>query len=121
MRRVLRAWTELEHRQNLGARVDRHPQPEHVVRAAQPGSQFIQLEVREVQMGEVAHVQGVCVLASTRQPGGDGRLSKAEDPRSRGRVQPFGQRGEHHGDLLRGSFQSIHGRIAPGVKVVRQA
>ena len=114
MSHVLGAGTELKHRQNLGARVDRHPQPEHVLRAAQPGSQFIQLEVREVQMGEEAHVQGVRVLASTRQPGGDGRLSKAEDPRSCGRVEPFGQRREHHGDLVRGSFQSIQGRIAPG-------
>ena len=61
MSHVLGAGTELKHRQNLGARVDRHPQPEHVLRAAQPGSQFIQLEVREPEMGEEAHVQGVCV------------------------------------------------------------
>jgi hypothetical protein len=69
MSHVLGAGTELKHRQNLGARVDRHPQPEHVLRAAQPGSQFIQLEVREVQMAEEAHVPGVCVRARTRQQG----------------------------------------------------
>ena len=83
---VLCAGTEMEHGKNLRAGIDGQPEPEHVLRAAQPGSQFIQLEVREVQMGEEAHMQGVCMLASTRQPGGDGRLSKAEDPRSRGRV-----------------------------------
>jgi hypothetical protein len=60
------------------------------------------------------HVQPLSVLASTSQPRGDGRLSKAEDPRGRRRVQPFGQRGEHHGDLLRGRFQSVQGRVAPG-------
>jgi hypothetical protein len=69
MSHVLGAGTELKHRQHLGARVDRHPQPEHVLRAAQPGSQFLQWEVREVQMGEEAHVQGACVRARTRQKG----------------------------------------------------
>src|SRR5215471_21722291 len=54
------------------------------------------------------------MLASPRQPGGDGRLSKAEDPRSRGRVEPFGQRREHHGDLVRGSFQPVQGGVVPG-------
>ena len=55
----------------------------------------------------------VCAcFASASQPGGDGGLSKAEDSLSRGRVQPFGQRRQHHGDLLRGGFQSVQGRVA---------
>jgi len=39
-------------------------------------------------------------------------LPVAEDPFSGGRVQPFGQRSEHHGDLLGGSFQTVQGGVA---------
>jgi hypothetical protein len=65
MRHVLGSRTELKHRKNLGARVDGQPQPEHLFGAAQPGAQFVQLQVREVEMAEEALVQGVRVLAST--------------------------------------------------------
>ena len=41
----------------------------HLGGAAQPGSQFIQLQMREVQMEEEALVQGVRVFASTGQKG----------------------------------------------------
>ena len=41
-------------------------------------------------------------------------MSKAEDPFSGRWVQSFGQRSEHHGDLVRGSFQPVEGRGAPG-------
>jgi len=54
------------------------------------------------------------VLASTGQPDGDGRLPVAEDPFGSGRVQPFGQRREHFGDVLGRGFQMIHGRVASG-------
>jgi hypothetical protein len=33
--------------------------------------------------------------------GSDGGLSVAEDPFGRGRIQPFSQRGEHHGNPAR--------------------
>ncbi len=73
---VLRAGTELKHRQNLGTGIDGHPQPEDLCGTAQPGSQFIQLQVREVQMAEGAFVQDLRVLASTSQPPRDGGLQK---------------------------------------------
>jgi len=38
------------------------------------------LQVREPEVAEAALVQGVRVLTRTGQPGGDGRLSIAEDP-----------------------------------------
>jgi hypothetical protein len=91
MRRVLRAGAELEHRKNLGARIDGQPQPEHVLRAAQPASQFIQLEVREPEMAEAVLMQDLCMFPCTSQPRRDGGMSKAEDPPSFGWVQPFGQ------------------------------
>jgi hypothetical protein len=37
--------------------------------AAQPAAQFIQLQVREVESGEEALVQGLRVLASTGEKG----------------------------------------------------
>ena len=58
----------------------------HVLRAAQSGTQFIQLEVRELEMGEDALMQGLCMPASAREPGGDGGLPLAENPFGRGRV-----------------------------------
>jgi len=54
--------------------------------AAQPGSQFIQLQVREPEMAEEA-------LGS-------------------GRVQPTGSRRQHHSDLVRGGFQTGQGSVA---------
>jgi hypothetical protein len=65
-------------------------------------------------MAEEALVQGVCVLASSGQPDGDGGLSKTEDPFSGGRVQPFGKGRQDHRDLVRGSFQTVQGGAAPG-------
>ncbi|MFL5665262.1 MAG: hypothetical protein ACJ8BW_28540 [Ktedonobacteraceae bacterium] len=40
-------------------------------------------------MEEEALVQGLCVLASTGQPGGERGLSITEDPLGDGRVQAF--------------------------------
>jgi hypothetical protein len=65
----------MEHGKKLRAGVDGEPQPQHMLRAVQPGSQFIQLEVRALEMAEEALVQDLCVLASASQPGGDGGLS----------------------------------------------
>ena len=116
MRHVLRAGTELKHGKNLGARIDGQPQPEHLCGAAQPGSQFVQLEVREVEIAEEALVQGLSVLACTSKPGGDGGLTVAEDPFGSRRVQPFGQRREHHGDLVGRGFQTVQGSVASGTE-----
>jgi hypothetical protein len=41
-------------------------------------------------------------------------LSKAENPFSGGWGQSFGQRREHHGDLLRRSFQPVQGGVETG-------
>jgi hypothetical protein len=100
MGHMLCTGTQMEHRKKLGAGIDDQPKPEHVLRAAQPGSQFIQLEVREPKMAAEALVQGVRVPACTREPPRNRGVSKAEDPFSRRRIQPFGQRREHHSDLL---------------------
>ena len=66
---MLCAGTQMEHGKKLRAGIDGQPQPQHLLVAAQPGSQFIQLEVREPEIAEEALVQGLCVLASTSQKG----------------------------------------------------
>src|SRR5215472_16616164 len=116
MRHVLRTGAEMKDGKNLRARVDGQPQPDDLFVAAQPGSQFIQLEVREVEIAEGALVEGVRMLTSARQPGGDGGLPAAEDPLGSGKVQPFGQRREDYPDLLRGGFQTVQGRVASGAE-----
>ena len=64
MRSVLRAGAQMEHGKNLREGIDGQPQPEDLCGATQPGSQFVQLEVREVQMAEEALVQGLRMLES---------------------------------------------------------
>jgi len=105
------AGAELEHRKNFRARINGQPQPEHLCGAAQPGAQFVQLQVWEQEMAEAAFVQGLGMLPGARQPSRDRGLSVAEDAFSRGRVQPFGQRRQHHGDLVGGRFQPVQGRV----------
>jgi len=83
---MLGARTQREHGQNLGARVAGQPEPAHVLRAAQAATQFIQLEVRERELGADALMQGLCRPASARAPGGAGGLPLAENPFGRGRV-----------------------------------
>jgi len=89
---VLRTRTELKHRDDLGEGIDGQPQPEDLCGSAQPGSQLVQLEVREVQVAEAALMEELCVLACASEPGGNGGLSVAENPLSRRWVQPFSQR-----------------------------
>jgi len=83
---------------------------------AQPGSEFVQLEMRNVQVAEGTLVQDLSMLASTSQPGGDGRLSIAEDPWSLGSVQSFGKCSEHHGNFMGWGFQSVQGCVTSSTK-----
>ena len=98
-----------------GSGIDGQPQPEDLFGASQPGAQFIQLEMREPEMAKEALVQGLCMLASASQPSSDGCLSIALRP-VRPRKGPVLRpaRDPHHGDLLRGSFQTGEGSIALG-------
>jgi hypothetical protein len=52
----------MEDGKNLAAGIYRQPEPDHVLRAAQPGSQFIQLEVWELQKAEGLLVQRLSML-----------------------------------------------------------
>ncbi len=59
---VLRTRTELKHRDDLGEGIDGQPQPEDLCGSAQPGSQFVQLETREVQVAEGAFMEVLSML-----------------------------------------------------------
>jgi hypothetical protein len=92
VRGMLCTWTQVEHGNNLGARVDGQPQPQHLCCAAQPGSQFVEAAGAggaDVEMGPL--VQRLSVLACASEPCGDGGLLVAEDSFGRRWVQPFGQ------------------------------
>ena len=51
MGHMLRTGAELKHRKNFRAGIN--GQPEHLVTAAEPCSQFIQLQVRELEVAEI--------------------------------------------------------------------
>ena len=78
MRHILRSGTELKHRKNLGERIDGEPEPKHLLGVAQPGAQFVQLQMRDQEMTEEALVQDLCMFACASEPGADGRLPVAE-------------------------------------------
>jgi hypothetical protein len=72
----------------------------------------VQLQVRKVEVAEAVLVQDLCIFPCASQPPGDGRLPVAEDTLGSRKIQPFGQRREHHCDLLGGGFQTVQGRVA---------
>jgi hypothetical protein len=87
----------------------------HLFGVAQPGSSFVHLQMREVQVAEGALVQGLSMLTCTGQPGGNGGLPKAlrparppKDPALRPARDP------HHGDVMGRGFQPRQRRVAPG-------
>jgi hypothetical protein len=69
MRRDLRAGTHMEDRKNFREGVDGQPEPEHLLMVAEPCSEFVQLQVCEVEMAEGAFVQDLRMFASTSQKG----------------------------------------------------
>jgi len=89
---ILCAGTQLEHGENLGARINGQPEPEHLLITTQPRPQFVQLEIGKLEMTEKVLMEALSVLPSASEPRGDGGLSVAEDPFSRGSIQSFGQR-----------------------------
>jgi len=75
-----------------------------------------------MQMAEDALVQGVRVPACSSEPSRHRGLSKAKDPLCGGKVEPFGQSREHHGDPAReGVFRRYKGVLRRALNVVRHA
>ena len=111
---MLRARTQMEPGEKLGARIDGQPQPEHLSRREEPGANFVQLQVWEMQVTEAALVQGLGMFPCASEPRGDGGLTVAEDPLRGGKVESFSQGGQHECDLLRRGFEAIQGSVTSG-------
>ena len=61
MRHVLRAGAELKHGKNLREGINGQPQPQHLCGAAQPGAQFVQLEVGDLEVAEASRPSATAV------------------------------------------------------------
>jgi hypothetical protein len=96
--------------------INGQPQPQDLFGAAQPGAQFVQLDIRKLEMTEKMLVEALSVLPCAGQPGDNRRLTVAEDPLGGGRVQAFGQSRQYNGDLVRGSLQPVQWGVAPGTE-----
>ena len=92
------------------------PYPSHLLRTAQPGAQFVQWEVGDPELAKAAFEASVCACCPARvRKARAGRLSIALRPVRR-RKHPTRRpaRDPHQSELLRGSFQTVEGRSAPG-------
>ena len=69
MGHVLRSRTELKHGKNLRQGINGQPEPEHLCGAAQPGAEFVQLEVRDVEVAEGALMEDLSVPACASEKG----------------------------------------------------
>ena len=65
-------------------------------------------------MTENVLVEALSVFPSASQPRRDGGLTGAEDAFGGGNIQPFSQRSEHHGDVVRWGFQTVERGVASG-------
>jgi hypothetical protein len=71
----------------------------------------VQLEIGKLEMTEKVFMEALSVLPSAGEPGGDRRLTVAEDPLGCGSIQSLGQCRQHDGDLLGRSFQPVQGSV----------
>src|SRR4029453_1943723 len=91
-------------------------QSQRVCPAAQPCAQFIELDVRHLEMPKGADVQRRTMSASTSQPSRDGRVAMAEHTHCSGDKEPFRPSSQHFRNPLGCGFQTIERRIAPGAE-----
>jgi len=89
------------------------PQPSYVCGVAQPGAQFVQLEVREVAMARCERfVQGLCVRALRESTRWRWWLVVAEEPvlRRKGPAQRLAQTALSR--FVERGFQTVQGSVA---------
>jgi hypothetical protein len=96
--------------------IDRQPQPEDMRPAAQPGAQFVQLDMREGEVLQGAVMYPCALLSSPAQPGSDRARVRAKYAPSGCHIQAFAQRGEHFSDAGGGSFESVQWGVAAGAE-----
>ena len=62
---ILGPRSQVQHRDDLGERIDYHPQPEDMCAAAQPTPQFIELKMREGEIVQEAVVECYAMFSGT--------------------------------------------------------
>ncbi len=121
MRHVLRAGIQMEHRQNLGAGIDDQPKPQNLLGAAQPGTQLVQLQVREMKMAEDVLVQGVRVPGCSSESSRHRGLLKAKDPFCGGRSNLSTRAESTTATCCEGVFRRYKEVLRRALNVVRHA
>jgi len=91
MREGLGARAQCQSRDDLGLHVDCHPQPELAALVAQPGFQFVQLDVPQVEVAEQMAMEALGVHARAGEPSVDGGFGVTEDAHGSGDVEALGQ------------------------------
>jgi hypothetical protein len=114
--------TELKHGKNLGARINGQPEPQHLCGVAQPGAQFVQLHVWELEVAESVLVQGLSVFESR----GTERLVivACRKPKTRSAAEassPSASADNTTATCWEGVFRRYKGVWSRALNVVRQA
>jgi hypothetical protein len=107
---------QMQHRDDLGQWIEGQPELERMRPVTEPGTQFVKLDVWEVEGTKDAVVQGQTVRAGPRQPGGDGGVPMPKHPHSGSDREPFGQGCQHVGNPVRGGFETVQGRHPEGTR-----
>src|SRR5262249_6974531 len=84
--------------------------------AAQPCTQFIELEMREGEILEESVVERCAMFPGTAEPGGDSRMAMAKHPHGGGHIQAFGQCCQYLPDALGCCLEAVQRRRAPRTK-----
>jgi hypothetical protein len=106
----------MEEGKKLRTLVECQPQPQDVGVAAESRPQFVQLEIRKLEMTEKVLVEALGMQPSAGRPGDDGRLAVAENSLCGGWVQPFCQRRQYYCDLVRGGLQPVQWGVSSGTE-----
>jgi len=106
------AWAEAEDGDDLGGSVDRRPDPDVVVSLADMGPEFIELNMRTLQVLKEVRVEILGLEAGAGEPGTQGAFADAPDPFEDGDVHAFRQEGQGFGHAGGVGFQAVENRIA---------
>ncbi len=88
---VLSPRATVQHGYALRERIQRAPPPQHVRAIAEVRAEFVQLEMRELEVPNPAVVQRCAVLAGPRQPRADRAFAVAKHPHRCGERETFSQ------------------------------
>jgi hypothetical protein len=113
---ILGARSQMEGGNQFGDGIDGQPEPQHLHPPAEPGTDLVQLQMRQPKAAAEVVVHRCAVLPGARQPGHKGALAMAEHAHSGGHREPFGERGQHLSNAVGRGFQAIEWRHPEGTR-----